>query len=330
MYNVKLLDKSSETEIQSVLDLLQTSFNKGYEYYHWKHNIEQSENIEEYTFCIFDNTICISTLQIIINEMVINGKVYRTALLADGATHKDYRRLGLFEKLLKHISVFCIQSNIAFYYGTGNSKSRKAFIKLGFDDFFYAYKAVKKIKYNHKLTGVYNFFIKKITNLKLPQNLNVEKITINEYCFFLKKENTKPKIFFCKSQEYMSWRLAETTGDYYIYGAFDSNKSIKGVMVIKYEKDKLFIVDLICAENSNEYADKMLKYATKLVVSDSSLYKINCTHNNFGELTPVFVANGYKISESTSSAMIHIIDLSFKVPEEINHRMHYMRIDKNE
>ncbi|RED47059.1 acetyltransferase (GNAT) family protein [Winogradskyella eximia] len=329
MHQVTLLDKTSKTEVNQCLDLLEGSFGKGLDYYQWKHNVTQEYGIEEYTFCVFNDNLCIATLQIIVNEMIIMGKPCRFALLSDGATHNDYRRLGLFEKLLSHVNEFCTSRDVSFIYGTGNDKSRKAFYKLGFEDFFSSTKASKRIRYNHPLMKGYNLFLNVFGKLAIKQKDNIKEIAIEDYAKFYTNQKNKYAITCEKSQAYLKWRLDDTTGSYKIYGAFDAHKKIQAVMVVKRSNNMLYIVDAIYNQEM-KYLNQLLKYTSDLATLNKNIIKINSIHNNFKGIKKMLEDNNYKISKAGSSTLLYIINTDFKIPYSELENMHYMRIDKNE
>ncbi|MBC3845174.1 GNAT family N-acetyltransferase [Winogradskyella echinorum] len=329
MYQITLLDKTSITQINQCLDLLDRSFGKGLDYYRWKHNVNGDYSIEEYTFCIFKDDLCIATTQVIINEMFILKKPYRFGILCDGATHKDYRRLGLFEKLLSHINTFCSQKDVTFVYSTGNAKSRNALLKLGFEDFFSSYKATKRVRYTHTAMKGYNFLLTVFGKLVVKQNNDIREVSIEEYSTFFAAQKNKFDITCEKSQEYLKWRLDETTGTYSVFGSFDKNKKLQAVLVLKKSKNGFYIVDAIYKENML-YLNQLLKYTYSLAMLNKNIIKINSIHNNFKGIKKVFQNNNYKITKSDSSTLLYVLNSDFKIPYNQLENMHYMRIDKNE
>ncbi|WP_405576047.1 GNAT family N-acetyltransferase [Winogradskyella sp. Asnod2-B02-A] len=329
MHQVTLLDKTSKTEVNQCLDLLEGSFGKGLDYYQWKHNVTEEYGIEEYTFCVFKDNLCIATTQVIINEMIISGVAYRFGILCDGATHKDYRRLGLFEKLLSHINTFCAQKNVAYVYSTGNAKSRKALLKLGFEDFFSSYKAAKKVRYTHAALKGYNMFLNVFGKLAIKPKDNIKEIAIEDYAKFYTNQKNKYAITCEKSEPYLKWRLNDTTGSYKIYGAFDAHKTLQAIVVIKSSKNMLYIVDAIYNEEM-KYLNQLLKYTSDLATLNKNIIKINSIHNNFKGIKKMFQDNNYKVSKAGSSTLLFIINPDFKIPYSELENMHYMRIDKNE
>ena len=329
MYPVKLLDKASKVEVSQCLDLLSTSFKRSLDYFHWKHNLNEDFEIEEYTFCIFKDNLCIATLQVVIHQMIISNKSYRFALLSDGATHNDYRRLGLFEKLLSHVNEFCAVRDVSFIYGTGNDKSRKAFYKLGFKDFFTSMKASKRVRYNHPMMKAYNLVLNSFGRLTVKKNSNIKKISIKEYAAFSYSQKNKNAVIFEKTEYYLNWRLAETTGSYKIFGIFDTQNALQAVLVLKISKGLFYIVDAIYNEGV-EYLNQLLKYTSGLAILNKDISKINCSHNNFLDSKEVFESNKFKISKANSSTLLYVLNKDFIIPDSELNTMHYMRIDKNE
>lgn len=329
MYPVKLLDKSSKVEVSQCLDLLNISFKGSLDYFHWKHNLNEAFEVEEYTFCIFKDNLCIATLQVIIHQMINSGKIKRFALLSDGATHGDYRRLGLFEKLLCHTNEFCANINVSFIYGSGNNKSRKAFYKLGFVDFFSTQKATKKIRYNHPVLKIYNYILNRFSQLTSKTFPNIKAITIEEYVLFANNQENIHSISYKKTEVYLKWRLAEPTGAYKIYGAFDAYAILSGVIVVKKSKDLLYIVDAL-HNNEISFLNQLLQFVTGIAIKDKNITRINSIHNNFKSIKEIFINNKFVITEEGSSALLYPLQPNFKIAQSDLDGMHYMRIDKNE
>lgn len=329
MYQVTLLDKTSKPQVKQFLELLLNSFTKKQDYYNWKHNLDNQFKIEEYTFCIFQDNLCIATTQVIINKIVVSGVTYRFGILCDGATHVDYRRLGLFEKLLSHINEFCIDIDVAFVYSTGNEKSRKALLKLGFVDFFSTQKASKKIRYNHPALKVYKYTLNKFKQLALKSFPNIKVITIVDYVKFAYIQEQNHTISYKKSEAYLKWRLEEPTGKYKIYGAFDAQDVLSGVIVLKKSKDLLYIVDVLYTNEIN-FLNQLIQFVSGLAIKDKNITKINSIHNNFKSIKEGFLKNNFKITKEGSSALLYTLQPNFKIAQADIEDMHYMRIDKNE
>ncbi|GGG60091.1 GNAT family N-acetyltransferase [Bizionia arctica] len=328
-YQVKLLDKTSKSEVSQCLDLLQNSFKGSLEYFKWKHNFNETQEIEEYTFCIFKDNLCIATTQAIINVIIINGEKYRFGILCDGATHKDYRRLGLFEDLLSHINEFGEKNDVAFVYSTGNEKSRKALLKLGFEDFFTTLKATKRVRYNHPLMMGYNLFLNNFGKFTFKKTDNIKEISIKDYVVFSAQQKSQHTISYEKTEGYLKWRLADPTGNYKIYGSLNDNQILEAVLVVKASKNLLYIVDAIY-NNETSYLTQLVKYVYKLAILDKNVLKINSVHNNFKNIKEVFEANKFNIATEGSSALLFALKPGFKISQSELEMMHYMRIDKNE
>lgn len=329
MYQVTLLNKNSEAEVKELLSLLQISFNNDLDYYLWKHNLNEKLKIEEYTFCVFHNELCIATTQVIINEIIISRKKHRFGLLCDGATHKDYRRLGLFEKLLSHINEFCSKKAVDFVYSTGNEKSRKALLKLGFKDFFTTLKASKRIRYTHPTLKLYNAGFDILSSLRRNKYHDVREISIKEYVSFYESHKDNYSITFRKTVAYLEWRLKETSGSYTIYAVTDSSNSIKAIVVLKSAGQTLQIVDFMHGEDFN-YVNRLVSFASYLASKNKSVVRIICSHNNFKGLKESFESNNFKISQEGSNTLIYVLNPEFKIPYAEMNNMQYMRIDKNE
>lgn len=329
MYPVKLLDKASKVEVSQCLDLLNTSFKGSLDYFHWKHNLNEDFEIEEYTFCIFKDNLCIATLQVVIHHMLVLGSVKRFALLSDGATHRDYRRLGLFEKLLSHVNEFCANKNVSFIYGSGNKKSRKAFYKLGFVDFFSTQKATKKIRYNHPALKFYNYVLNGYRQLTHKTFSNIKAITIEDYVLFANSQENRHSISYKKTEAYLNWRLADPTGEYKIYGAFDTHDILSGIIVVKNSKDLLYIVDALF-NNEINYLNQLMQFVSGLAIKDKNITRINSIHNNFKRIQEVFIKNKFIVTEEGASALLCPLSPNFKIAQSDLDGMHYMRIDKNE
>lgn len=328
MHQITLLDKTSKAQVNQFLDLLLSSFKGDLEYFKWKHNIDETYHIEEYTFCVFENDTCIATTQVIVHNMVVSGKTHRFGLLCDGATHKDYRRLGLFEKLLSHINAFCVQKNVDFVYSTGNEKSRKALIKLGFQDFFISLRASKRLRFNHPILKMYNLALNIFGSISSPKFDSIKPLSIADYSNFSDDSRPNIKISFDKNVDYLTWRLDETSGTYDVYGSFDSTDEITGVMVLKTVDNRIYIVDLL-ASNPKDI-DSLLKFATAVALKNKAIQKINTSHNNFKAYKRHLVSNKYKLFDDSSVTLIFILNSDFKLANLDLENMHYMRIDKNE
>ena len=325
---IQLLDKSSNKDVSLLLELLQNSFNKSTEYYEWKHNLKNDYEIEEYTFCVFQDHLCIATTQVIVHQMIVSGRTHRFGLLCDGATHKDYRRLGLFEKLLSHINQFSKQNNIDFVYSTGNQKSRKALFKLGFEDFFTTLKASKTIRYNHPLLELYNIAKTAYARFSLPKMDAVKPITLSDYANYTAQHKNDIEISFDKNSDYLKWRLNETTGTYQVYGVFNTVDIISGVVVLKIMDNRLYVMDLL-ASNSKAI-DSLLTHIDIIAIKHKAIQKINASHNNFAAYKKILVSHNYKLSHQDNSALIYITNPDFNLSNLYLDKMHYMRIDKNE
>ncbi|MFI1771041.1 GNAT family N-acetyltransferase [Thalassobellus citreus] len=331
MYNIELLNKQSNEDVKLLLNLLQENFNKSIDYYVWKHNLNQDLQVEEYTFCVFHDNLCIASLQLIINTITVSGKIIRFGLLADGATHKNYRRFGLFEKLLNHCKDFSSKINVYFFIGSGNEKSRKAFLKLEYQDFFSTVMLKKKIRYNISILKPLNrvncfFFLLKFKR----EEYCVEEISSHTYIDFIKINQKSFKFFFNKPPSHLEWRLKKTDGKNVIYGFFDKQKKLQAVAIVQFTSNMIYIKDILSTGLNTNHLDKLIKYIIKQAWLNENITRINCNINDFNSVNVAFQKNGLKLIRDTNNVLIKIVNKNFSFKEEELENMHYMRIDKNE
>ncbi|WP_104736309.1 GNAT family N-acetyltransferase [Hanstruepera ponticola] len=333
-YIIQLLDKSSKKEVSMFLELLQSNFSKSTEYYRWKHNLDKEYEVEEYTFCIYDKKLCVATIQMIVNKIVVSGKDLRFALLCDGATHKDYRRYGIFERMLNKCVSHSKTIDVSFVYSTGNEKSRRALMKLGYQDFFSTFKAQKRIRFGHNLLkpiNIVNSIIYKIKGLKINgSKTSVKEIDLVDYHAFINSNKGKFDIYFDKSLSHLKWRLDKPEGEYTILGTYDEDQVLRAATVLQLSTSKIYIVDFLFTKGHSHHMNKLLQYIVDLAWRNKGVKHINVIRNNFDETKSVFNENGFNLSQHNIKTLLKYVGENKLFLDSDLKNMHYMRIDKNE
>ena len=146
---------------------------------------------------------------------------------------------------------------------------------------------------------------------------------------FANNQEKKHSISYKKTDAYLIWRLAEPTGEYKIYGAFDADKLLSGVIVVKKSKDLLYIVDALY-NNEISYLNQLIQFVSGLAIKDEKITRINSIHNNFKSIKEVYINNKFILTEEGSSALLYPLQHGFTIAQSDLDGMHYMRIDKNE
>lgn len=330
----KVFKNSIDSDVKNELfSLLSNNFNKTHKYYEWKQCSNAKYSIEKYTYCFFDEGKCIATLLMIVDNFHHKGKKFRYALMADGATHKDYRRMGLFESLLNNAILYLADEKVEFVLGTGNKTSRKTFIKkLNYRDFTIMFKARYKVRYKYSLLNIISFTKKMLINIKpVNRKLQVVDIDYKSYFDYNQKLLTQFDSYFYHELNGFLWRVNKPRSNYKYKALFDENSDLIAISLINYLEDHLYIEDFVFKQEKELYARHLIRYIQKEAFGLSGINRILFSHNLNERLQNVFEKEGFKIKIGNNSVLYKLIPGSTIQLEKLDvNKLHFARIHKNE
>lgn len=334
MYSIQVFDKNSKNEIDSLYSCLHTNFHFTYAYFEWKHLHKDCDSLKRETYCIYDKSVCVATLQIIVSPIFIGTSKHWIGIVVDGATNSDYRGLGLYKKLMDHVIEIKKKQNLNYILAFGNDISRIPLKKdFGFNDFTKMINAKYRVRFSRKYLVPINIYRRTINSMlsffDYNNAIEVCEISKKEYVDFTKIRISNNAIYFGKDIEQLNWRLSKPDGNYKLLGVYNNVKELVVVSIIDIKDKSIYIKDVLANNQNHQELLSLLKFIKKIAYKNSSITKItfSCNYNNL--YRPYFEHFGFKTHVLDKTVLIKSLqanDLNLEKFEEL----HFTRIDKNE
>ena len=208
--------KNSELENQGILDLIENAYGtselKDPKYFNWQYNENPQGNAiivlcldeEKENFVIGQESIIPSVLNIDKNQI-------KASFSLNTIVHTNYRRRGIFSKLVNALPDFAMKEGIVSVYGVPNSNSHKAFLKEGWKEIGQLPFLVRILNPSNYFNNALKIFLRPISYFYKIKNLDkigVEKYEGNFVEFDQLTSNLPKRIRVSQNRNhrYLQWR----------------------------------------------------------------------------------------------------------------------------
>ncbi len=264
------------------------------EYYRWK--ILDNPYSRGHIALEFKDDLVVGSASITPKKLNILGTEVLGAEIGDTFTHPDYRRIGVFSRVVKECTEYAKSAGIHLIYGTPNSESLPGYQnKLEFPPclhtkikHMYKYVRVDSLQKAAKrrlkigfiagvLSRVYFSYLTLLSSIK-NRNKTLKPLTI-ETQPILKFEKiidglwgTKREdyVFFSvRDADYFHWRFLANPDEYVILGAKANNEYV-GCIVLKLSRNEEICIGSIC--DFITYEDNIDIFSHLLSIAEKVLY----------------------------------------------------------
>lgn len=212
----------------------------------------------------------------------IGGEKERISLLVSGATHRDYRRLGIFSRIVNLIVDYETPMGIGYGVSLPNPYTRKSF--QGF------------IKAGWKAPIEFRFFEKREFEAVPHHGVKIERFD-EEFDLLIERAARPFDFFHLKDRRILNWRYLEKPDTRYDCFAIDEN-GLKGLVVLKkFSSDgrtRIHMVDFLALDP--DVADRLISMA-EYYARESDLLNVCLTTGSRYE--SLFLKRGFKPGTET-------------------------------
>jgi len=262
-----------EGDEYEIIEVLKASFGEwgGIEHWNWMFKNNTDGFYGDLILLADDNGRFAGHYTIIPARMKIGDDVILGSQSVATATHPDYRRQGIFEKLANETYSNAAKLGIKVTYGFAKvGPSYHGFVKkLGWHHICFliendlvidAEKAVTR-HFEGRMPGFIIKILSKFvafrnrikTNVKIPRDMNVRKIPqIDERIDdFWKKVSKDYDIMIYKDRKYFNWRLNSPDRSYVIFIA-EKARALQGYLILAEGKEDCRIADLLALPDKED------------------------------------------------------------------------------
>ena len=288
--------EGNSLEFKKALSLFNQVFDlnvKEKEFY-YKHYQNPNTRKNSFLYGLIDKGEIVGITALIPVKANLNGEEIYVAQGVDSAVSKDYRRKGIFTKLVKHtIKQMNTSEGISFLYGSqGKKGSDLARKKLGYN--IWEYMQMGQIYINPTKDNIFRYYTKKILALISYSKIisfNVKDYSVKEEKVFYEIENKvwfsclkKYDFFFVKDDSYLNWRVKLGTEKYKILKVYKKS-IVRGYLIFSVKNNNVILQDLVYDEINSLFAlIKKIFLISKKNNINSIVIKINQMNFNKKQL----------------------------------------------
>jgi len=268
---------NSEKENQEMLELIDNAYGdveiKNILYINWQYNENpQGKSVIVLCFDHDKNDIIIGQESVISSELNLDNKCIKSSITLNSIVNSNYRRRGIFSKLLNALPALALKEGIVSAYGVPNTNSHKTFLKEG-------WKEITKLPLLIRLLTPSNYFGNTVKNFVRPFDFFykikiVEKFHIEHYKGnFIDFDNLTSKltkrilISQNRNNQYLKWRYADHPTRKYDTYVVRKKSEIIGYIITRNTKFKGkqigVILDFVTDGESNHVEEfvNLVKFA---------------------------------------------------------------------
>jgi predicted N-acetyltransferase YhbS len=168
-------------------------------------------------------------------ELLIEDKVFKSALSMTTMTHPDYAGKGIFGQLAENLYANLQATNYFGIWGFPNDNSHYGFIKK-----------MDWIDVGICSEIVTSFMVSKDTE----KNISEINLFTQDHVDFINKSTSQYKVKVNKSLHYLNWRYLENPNETYTVFEYKEEGEIIGLVVAKKYNDKINIIEFYSKDDA--------------------------------------------------------------------------------
>jgi len=208
--------KNLDKENHGMLELIDSGYEnveiKNPKYIHWQYN-ENPQGKSLIVLCVDDEKEdrIIGQEPIIPSNLNLDNECVKAAISLNSVVHSQYRRRGIFSKMVNALPELALKEGIVVAYGVPNSNSHKAFLKEGWKEITQLPLLVQILKPSKYFNNFLNIFLKPIDffyKIKNEKQFIIEeyKGNFSEFDDLTSKLPKRIPVSQKRNQSYLHWR----------------------------------------------------------------------------------------------------------------------------
>ena len=211
--------RNSQEENQSILELTENTFPdsdiKNPKYFHWQYNENpQGKAIIVLCFDEEKDDFVIGQKTIIPTELSLGNTYVKSSNGVNSIVHSNYRRKGIFSKLLRALPDLALKEGITCTYGVPNPRSHPVFLKEGWKEITHLPLLVRILNPSNFFKNGLKILLRPISFFYKIKNIDqagIEKYSgnFNEFEQLTSKLATRIQVSQNRNRRYLQWRYNE-------------------------------------------------------------------------------------------------------------------------
>lgn len=231
--------KNSDLEKEQILKLMKKVYPNSElstsEYFDWQYR-NGPYGIATILLAKDDDDSIIGIEPILPMKLYVNNKVTLSSLSCNSVVDPDFRKRGIFSRLVSNILKIIEKKEISTIYGIPNIKSYNIFMRNGFDEINQLPLLIKPLKFSkyfsHPTKGLIRlieiFF--KVKNGKSDIELFSGEIN-SDFEKIIKNLSNRVSILQKRDKEFLQWRYRDNPAKKYDIHVLKENTQLKGYIV---------------------------------------------------------------------------------------------------
>jgi len=210
---------NSDKENQGMLKLIDNVYDevdiKNPKYIDWQYNKNpQGQAIIVLGIDEGKNDFIIGKEAVIPSDLKLENKLVKASISLNSIVHTDYRRQGIFSKLVSALPNLALKEGIVCVYGIPNSNSHKAFLKEGWKEIAQIPLLVRILKPSNYFNNALKTFFASIDffwKIKNNEQLQIEEYTgdFSDFDPLTSKLGKRILVLQNRNHKYLRWRYKE-------------------------------------------------------------------------------------------------------------------------
>jgi len=233
----------TEDEKQAILDLTKKTFGDieiaNQSYFDWQYrNNPYGKAIISIAYDD-SNDLIVGTSTLTPEKLIVDGEELLSSHSCNVQVHPNYRKQGIFSKLLLSMPEFALANNIHSFYGTPNNNSFKSLINEGSIEIAHLPLLVRPIRFSR----YFCFPIKQILKLfdilwkkKKLFSYNMEQLDSDfddSFEILAKKTSNRVSVMHNRTKEFLNWRYKNHPTRKYQIFTLKENNELLGYVITK-------------------------------------------------------------------------------------------------
>ncbi len=271
--------EDTEDEKQAILNLTKETFGdveiNNPLYFDWQYR--DNPNGKALVLLARDdsNNLIVGTNTIVPMKLIVDDEIITSSLASNVQVHSDYRKKGIFSKLLLSMPKFALANNINSFFGIPNDNSFKAFINHGSIEITHLPLLIKPIKLSKYFTSPIKQILKPFDifwkhTSTFPDIEELDGNFDDSFENLARKTSKRVSVTNSRKKEFLNWRYKNHPTRKYQIFTLKTNNELIGYIITKihYIGKKKIGVILDYMVNS-DYNDKIqLKSLIHKAISD--------------------------------------------------------------